>query len=365
MEDRQPKYRLLKQQIEGWLRAEKYRADEQLPSENELAAQFGLSRQTVRQTIGELVSEGLLYRVHGKGTFASPSARPGAGGGTAVGMITTYISDYIFPHIVRGAEAELRSRGCGLLLSSTDNSKQAERQGLERMLAHPVKGLIVEPTRSAQGNTNLDLYVRLQLDGIPLVMINERYPDLDCPCVKVDDEAGGYAAAAHLLRLGHTRLAGLFKTDDMQGTRRLQGMLRACREHGLTPEPDRLVLYASEDKASKPAAAAKRLLELPQGERPTALVCYNDELAVQLVDLASGLGLSVPDELSVVGFDDSQLALAGSVKLTTLSHPKSELGARAARLLLDLADGQPAPPQEQLIYAPELIERGSTAPWNG
>ncbi|KKC47182.1 GntR family transcriptional regulator [Paenibacillus sp. D9] len=358
MDDKVPKYLALKQQIGDWLQEGRYKADEQMLSENELAAMFGLSRQTVRQTIGELVNDGLLYRVQGKGTFVSRLRVRTAGDTPTIGMVTTYISDYIFPHIVRGAESELSRRGCGLLLSSTDNDKLKERDSLERMLSYPASGLIIEPTKSAQGNANMDLYIRLELEGIPFVMINERYSGLDCPCIRVDDEAGGYEAASHLISLGHRELAGFFKTDDIQGTMRMKGFMRACREKGIPLHPERLVLYSSEDKHEKPLEAASRLLT--GDRRPTALVCYNDELAVRLVDAAAGLGLSVPGDLSLTGFDDSAYAVAGPVKLTSLTHPKAELGIKAAETLLGLIEGRPGEAKE-FVYKPELVIRDSTA----
>lgn len=361
MDDRVPKYLQLKREIESWLSSGRFQPNDQMPSEYEIAAQFGMSRQTVRQTLGELVNEGLLYRVQGKGTFAAKPKAKTSSDTPVIGIVTTYISDYIFPHIVRGAEAELRSRGYALMLSSTDNNKQKERDSLSVMLTQPVSGLIIEPTKSAQGNPNLDLYMELQLSNIPLVMINECYPELYCSCVKVDDEVGGYAAAEHLIRLGHKVIAGFFKTDDLQGANRLKGFMRACSVNRIPYRPDLVTIYNTEEKAEKPLQAALSLLQ--GDDRPTAFVCYNDELAVALLETTRQAGLSVPDDLSIIGFDDSPLATASGVKLTTLVHPKSEMGKRAASLLLKLAEqGAASAEREEILYTPELIIRDSTAP---
>lgn len=365
-----PKYLQLKREILEWLKSGRWKPDEQMPSEHEIAQRFGMSRQTVRQTLGELENEGWLYRVQGKGTFVSrPPVDPPAER-TTVGMLTTYISEYIFPHIVRGAEAQLRRNGCSLLLSSTDNDKSKEKEQLMMLLEQPLRGLIIEPTKSAQGNPNLSYYLSLQYRGIPFVMINERYPELNCPCVKVNDEAGGFKAAEHVLRLGHTRVAGFFKTDDLQGVNRLKGFLRAHRRYGVPLAPERVVHYSTEEKEDKPFAAALEMLKRP--DRPTAFVCYNDELAIRLLEAARQSGMSVPSDLSVVGFDDSSLATATEVKLTTLTHPKSELGVRAAETLLRLmerssnsgdADNEGTAQDELVVYEPELVVRNSTAEW--
>jgi len=353
-----PKYLRLKQEILSWLHSGEWKPHELLPSENELAARFGMSRQTVRQTLGELEQEGYLYRQRGKGTFVAPPDFAKAGAAqAAVGMVTTYISDYIFPHIVRGAEAVLRAHGMGLYLSSTDNDKARERDSLQMMMDRGVGGLIVEPTKSGEGNPNLEQYLAFRYRGVPVVMINARYPELDCPCLVVDDEAGAFAAAEHLIKLGHRRIAGFFKTDDLQGTRRMKGFLRAMKRHGVPIMEDGIVTYASEDKWTHPAERAGLLLR--REERPTALVCYNDELAVALLPVIRAAGLAVPDDLSIVGFDDSTLAQAAEVKLTTLTHPKTAMGERAAEMLLRLM-ADPSAEGEDVTYAPRLIVREST-----
>ncbi|MBO7746661.1 GntR family transcriptional regulator [Paenibacillus sp. MWE-103] len=366
-EQQTPKYRQLKEEIVSWIATAQFKPHDKLPSENEIAARFGFSRQTVRQALGDLEAEGWLYRSQGKGTFVAEAERgrprPEAQSQLTIGMMTTHISDYIFPTIVRGVESALRSHGSRLLLASTDNEKERERESLESMLLQQLGGLIVEPTKSAEGNPNLDYYLALEARRIPYVMLNERYSDLDAPCLKVDDELGGYRAAEHLAKLGHRRIAGFFKTDDFQGVHRMRGFMRCLRERKLALQPDFLVRYATEEKGAKPAEALAELLRRPADARPTAVVCYNDELAVRLLDAVRLSGLSVPADLSMVGFDDASLAVATEVKLTTLEHPKTRMGEDAVALLMKLMDGRAgAGDAGDVVYDPKLIVRQSTGP---
>jgi GntR family transcriptional regulator of arabinose operon len=113
-EQQTPKYMQLKQQILSWIVTGQFKPHDKLPSENEIGQQFGMSRQTVRQALGDLEQESWLYRVQGKGTFVSDQSAQGrrvASQGMTIGMITTHISDYIFPTIVRGVESSLRAVG--------------------------------------------------------------------------------------------------------------------------------------------------------------------------------------------------------------------------------------------------------------
>ncbi|UJF35844.1 GntR family transcriptional regulator [Paenibacillus hexagrammi] len=359
-EKQMPKYLQLKQEILSWLHAGRLKPNDQMPSENEIAEQFQMSRQTVRQTFGALEQEGWLYRVQGKGTFVStPQSQKGRDVQT-IGIVTTYISDYIFPHIVRGAEAALRSRGYRLLLSSTDNDKEKERESLNMMISQPLSGLIIEPTKSAEGNPNLSYFLSLDYHHIPYLMMNAKYAEMNCPCLLVDDEEGGYLAARHLIELGHRHIAGFFKTDDLQGVNRLKGFIRAHREHDVPLSPDLVIHYTTEEKKSKPYESAVSMLSRTE-DRPTAFVCYNDELAVHLLEAVRTTGLQVPQDVSMVGFDDSSLAVATEVKLTTLTHPKTELGADAAEMLINMIENKhDRGKMPTKTYTPELVVREST-----
>jgi GntR family transcriptional regulator of arabinose operon len=359
-EKQMPKYLQLKQEILSWLHTGKLKPNDQMPSENEIAEQFHMSRQTVRQTFGELEQEGWLYRMQGKGTFVSTPQTQKSRDVQTIGILTTYISDYIFPHIVRGAESALRARGYRLLLSSTDNDKDKEKESLNMMMSQPLSGLIIEPTKSAEGNPNLSYYLSLDYQHIPYLMINERYPEMNCPSLVVDDEEGGFKAAQHLIELGHCRIAGFFKTDDLQGINRLKGFIRAHHHYQIPLSPELVIHYTTEEKRQKPFASTMMLLG-QKDERPTAFVCYNDELAVHLLEAVRTLGLQVPQDISLVGFDDSSLAMATEVKLTTLSHPKTELGSDAAELLINMIENKRVSGSEKgKVYKPELIIREST-----
>jgi len=354
-----PKYLQLKREILSWIHSGELQPNDKIPTENDIAKLFQVSRHTVRQTLGELEKEGWLNKVQGRGTFVSKPESSKRTELKIIGILTTYISDYIFPHIVRGAEETLRQKGYRLLLSSTDNNKNKERESLEMLITQPLSGLIIEPTKSAQGNPHLEYYLTLNNLNIPFLMINERYSEMSCPTIKVDDEEGGYVATEHLLHLGHKKIIGFFKSDDLQGVNRLKGFIRAHQNNRIPLDPNAVVTYATEEKDSKPMEKALQSLEIEE-YRPTAFICYNDELAINLLEVIRQKGLSVPDDISIVSFDDSPLAVATEVKLTTLSHPKVEMGRKAAEILLEMIEGKSMEPNEDVIYKPELVVRTST-----
>ncbi|MEW9673926.1 GntR family transcriptional regulator [Ammoniphilus sp. 3BR4] len=357
------KYSVVKEGIKKWILEEKYKPHEKIASENELADIFAVSRQTVRQAIGELVNEGWLYREQGRGTFCARRHDPEVAGRKSekiIAVITTYISDYIFPSIIRGAESYLSEKGYSILLSSTNNSLESEMHCLQNILDRNIDGLIVEPTKSGGFNPNLNYYFTLENNKIPYVMINAYYSELNPISLTMDDETGGYLATEHLIRLGHKKIAGLFKTDDLQGINRMKGYVRAHREYHLPIEPEMILSYNTENKEFKLIQEAKQLMQgKGTPEKPTAFVCYNDEIALSLLDMARELGLHIPDDLSIVGYDDSTIATAS--ELTTIQHPKARMGKDAAELILNMIESNKEQKIEPIIYQPTLIVRQSTA----
>jgi GntR family transcriptional regulator, arabinose operon transcriptional repressor len=360
------KYNMVKEQITDWITSGKVKPGEKIHSENELVKMFGVSRHTVRQAVGDLVHEGWLYREQGAGTFCSfkqeeneTTVPPAQTNGKNIGVITTYISDYIFPSIIRGIESYLSNQGYSLTFACTDNDIEKEKLCLQTMLNRNIDGLIVEPTKSSVYNPNIHYYLELEQRNIPYLMINQFYPQLAPPHIVVNDEHGGYIATEHLIKLGHRKIIGLFKTDDLQGVNRMQGFIRAFREHGITFFPDMVISYSTEDMNEKVKDQLNKFYS--SDDKPTAIVCYNDQLALMVLDVLRNYQISVPDDVSIVGYDDSFLAETFEVKLTSVAHPKTEMGIEAAKRIVSAVEGKDNNPQS-IIYEPELVVRNSTAP---
>ncbi|MCM2675800.1 GntR family transcriptional regulator [Alkalicoccobacillus plakortidis] len=341
-----------------------YIPHKKIGSESMFMKEFGVSRHTVRIAIGDLVKDGWLYRSQGSGTYCADRSfdKTTAISRKNIAIITTYISDYIFPLIIRGAEPFLAEKGYQVSLYSTNNNVETEKKVLESILSLGVDAAIIEPTKSARSNPNINYYFSLERANIPYVMINAFYDELDPLCLIIDDEKGGYLQTEHLIKQGHTDIIGFFKTDDRQGAKRKKGYIKAHRAHQLPISPENIIDYDSEEKQSKPKEELERIIQDPN-RNPTAIVAYNDQLVVSLLDVLRTYGMKVPDDISIVGFDDSYLATATEVKLTSIEHPKQKMGEQAAEMIIRLIENQRAPqtvPIEPIIYTPKLIERNST-----
>ncbi|MDX8045196.1 GntR family transcriptional regulator [Gracilibacillus sp. S3-1-1] len=367
----QTKYSIVKEAIKSQILDGTFQPHEKISSESELMEEFGVSRHTVRLAIGDLVNQGWLYREQGAGTFCADRSKNNAQSMVeqkSIALITTYLSDYIFPSIIRGAESYLSKQGYQVSLFSTNNDHENERKFLEKILTQQFDGVIVEPTKSAVSNPNINYYLNLERENIPYLMINAYYDELEPFHIVMDDEKGGMLQTEHLIELGHTNIVGFFKTDDIQGTKRMKGYLKAHRKHAIDIQPNNIVTYNTVDKATKPAAVLKELLKEPASKRPTAIVCYNDELAIRLLDILREARLKVPEDISIVGFDNSFMADLTEVKLTTVSHPQSEMGELAAKVILDMVKKSKASKKQQnmendlIRFEPKLVERNSTAP---
>lgn len=359
------KYSIVKESIKSKILDGTYQPHQKISSESELMEEFDVSRHTVRLAIGDLVAKGWLYRKQGSGTFCADrsSLQEEMASNPSIAIITTYISDYIFPSIIRGAEKYLSEKGYNVSLFSTDNNHEIEKNVLETILSHPFDGIIIEPTKSAISNPNINYYLNLENKKIPYIMINAYYDELEPISITLDDEKGGYLQAEHLIKLGHKNIVGFFKTDDQQGTKRMKGYLQAHRDHDLTIIPNNIITYETKEKNSKPLEKLKKILSAKNEHSPTAVICYNDELAIKLLDVIRDHNLEVAKDISIVGFDDSFLANVSEVKLTTIEHPKSKLGETAGKMIVELIEGknrENAQKVESVVFEPKLIERTST-----
>lgn len=352
-----PKYQFiadsLRQEIEGGL----YREKGLLPTEQVLCQHFNISRQTVRRALSVLEEEGLITRRQGSGSHLREQAAPEEAHHYSIAVLTTYISDYIFPYILQGVESVLTANGSAPLLYATQNQVSIERKILQTLLTmKSLDGILVEGSKTALPNPNLDLYQKLIDRGVHLVFINGAYPELaDTPSVLADNCSGGRMLVEYLQKKGHQHIAGIFKSDDVQGHQRYFGYMQALRDLEFPLEENHVFWYNTEDRgAFLHEAYVDQILDGLEG--CSAVVCYNDEVAIRVVTQLKKRGARIPEDMAVVSFDNSRYSELAPVRITSLSHGGQNLGELAANQMLRLLRGEPC----QSVAIPwTLIEKES------
>lgn len=329
------------QKVIDWITEEidagRLQPGERLMTEEKMGKKFGLSRQTIRRATQELVEKGILTRVQGSGTYVGNKTRKfrkeryGS-----IAVVSTFCERYIFPPILSGIENVLSQEGYVMQVSFTNNRISNEATVLKMILEKGnVDGLIIEPSKGALPNPNIKYYKEILERHIPVIFLNDAYPALEIPCVRLDDKTVAAKATRLLVEAGHKNIAGIFKLDDGQGHRRYEGFLNAVMEADLQISP-RQVFWVDSEALEELEKQADYLLD--RMEECTGVVCYNDEVAIHLIDIVTNRGIRVPEDLSVVSIDDSDLAINGRVPFTSFTHPKQALGEKIAKNLLEMID---------------------------
>ena len=353
MKEVETKHEIIEKYYISLIEENKVFSGEQLPSEHEIANLFNVSRHTVRQSLSYLVQEGWIYKERGRGSFYANKKTNEIKKNVAV--LTTYISDYIFPKIISGIEEELRKKGYNLLLFNSNNDIENERICFENIINQDISGLIVEPAQSTINNLHHDSIKKLEKNNIKYIAINTNCDEENSAFIIVDDEQGGYKLTNYLLELGHKNIAAIFKADDLQGEKRRKGYVKALNEYNLSFNKNIVGEFITDNQEMYIDQFTKKILSLE--ERPTAIFCYNDKVALRVIDNCRKEGIKIPKDLSIVSFDDSSLAVSSDVKLTTIKHPKEDMGIRAAKCIIDMIEGRIDKPQ--YTYNAELIVRES------
>ena len=306
-----------------------------LPTEQALCGEFQVSRQTVRQALSLLEAEQLIERRQGSGSHVRDRKASLPNRRLSIAVVTTYISDYIFPSILREIEAVCSENNSTPLLFATQNQFDNERRILQTLLGmEQLDGVLVEGTKTGLPNPNIGLYQQLMGKGIPLVFMHGNYEQLPNTLSVLDDNAAGSRMLVeYLYKKGHRKIAGIFKYDDLQGRQRFAGYFDAMQALGL-PLEDRSIFWYSTDQKDR------FLREGIDEERVSqffsscsAVICYNDEIALRVVAYLNRIGLSVPGDIAVVSFDNSQYSELSVPRITSLSHAPCNVGRMVAELL--------------------------------
>ncbi len=268
-----------------------------------------------------------------------------------IGMVLATISDPFMGRVIEGVEHVAIEAGFNAFISTSQNDRQREIAAIKMLQKRRVDGIIVIASHL------FDQYPRFYgRSKVPIVIINEQRPGETMHFVTVDDVHGAQLAVEHVLALGHRRIGYVGVTNRPQSNQhRFKGYQNALEAGGIAVDPALIFTsHTSEDHAKGGEASLEPLL----AAGATAVFCYNDTTAIGLLAACHKRGLSVPDNLSIIGFDDIDMAAYTMPPLTTIRQPRFELGQQAMRMMLALLDGQE--PENQVVPG-ELVVRQTTA----
>jgi len=268
-----------------------------------------------------------------------------------LGMLVPDITNPFFPPIIRGAEEAARERGYELVLCNTDDEAEREKASLRVLRERQADGLLIATSRMADATL-----ASVRRERFPFVLVNRGSRVAADPAVEVNNSRAAFEIVAHLVGLGHTRIAHIAgPLSTTTGAERAAGYRDALRAHGLSVDAT-LMAEAAAYSEDAGCAAAKRLLDAA----PTAIFAANDLLALGALRAAREIGVRVPADLSLVGINDIPMVNLLDPPLTTARVPQREMGAIAARMLIGLLEREPVVDRHVLLDT-ELIVRGSTA----
>lgn len=356
--DEQRLYRQIYLKLKADIARGHFAPGSQLPTEAELMSLYGVSRVTVRNALALLQQEGLLVRIPAKGTFVR-RAEPVSSLPRLIALLALDVQLDFFGKIIRGAEQEAAAQGYKLIVRSTDNDAQKERQCLLELQSH-VAGFVIAP---ATGNQNHAHYGQLLVDGVPFVFVDRYLPEFNVDRVTSHNLQGGYIATRHLLELGHRRVGVIMARKATSCNERVAGYRQALEEFGVPFDPQLIGHVVGkrrdgwDEYLHQGKVQAEALLKL--SNRPTALFAMNDLLAAGALRHLRERGVAVPEEVAVVGYDGMELADLVNPSLTTVEQQSLRMGAEAVRLLVRRIRDAEAPAQH-VVLPVNLRIRAST-----
>ncbi len=346
-----PLYQTIKEHIKNDIYHGKYHAHDQLPSENDIAATFNVSRITSKRVLNDLEQEGLIYRKRGLGSFVSPIEKITASRDlTDILFIMPFPDTYSFGNYTQGILQALQDTPYRLQVQQ--NSKISAEQLQD--IATNYAGIIFYPFNN---NDILEYAYPLYLLNVPTVILDKEVSGVPFSSIISNNFQGGYLATQHLIDQELKNIAYISTTriEDVSSVReRYFGYLKALSDSGLNHNAK--PIYCN---LTKNADDFKDLIHVLIASGINGIVCENDILAISIMNALTHLNYSIPHDFKIVGFDNTQASQFVNPPLTTLEQNFKQIGMRAMQHLLKIIQ-DPNTPQERLIIDVSLIKREST-----
>ncbi|MGA2185710.1 MAG: LacI family DNA-binding transcriptional regulator [Bryobacteraceae bacterium] len=328
----------------------------------DIARELGVSVVTVSKVvrnhsdIGEETRQRVLKRIKELNYQPNPAARALVTGRTyAAGLIVPDLVHPFFAEVATGLSNALRRKGYSLLISSSQGDPDLERQEIKRLLSRRLDALMIASTQ-----WTVESFRRIEEQKVPYVLIDRAFLGMPANFVGVDDIAVGRMATEHLISVGCTRIAHIRGPATSTAIGRLEGYNQALTRNDLTPLQGYVVTGRSADVDSWISGneAMKKLLELDP--RPDAVFCYNDPIAIGVIDAILEAGLRVPQDIAVIGCGNLHFDKSLRVPLSSIDQQSAAIGERAGKLVLSLIESKVPPLPKCIMLEPKVVPREST-----
>jgi len=356
-----PLYMKIANDLRMQIHTEKIKPGDKLPTEYEIMQIYNVSRITASKAVSILAEEGLIYRARKLGTFVKDYNKDDIIF-SHVDTINTNqkrMFPLVFPfsmnnglNIVDGILKSDNTNQYYFVPYNSDNSVENEREILTNLLSLNPPGLICNPIVSKK---NIPLFMQFKARKIPLIFIDHGVYGVDAPCVTTDNHAISYNLTSKLIAMGHTKIASVCTNGTLDTVKaRFTGMVKALIENNIIPQEEFFIeikhkhknsahdLLLSDDPEDFDLPAILKTL-MSSENRPTALICTNDAIAIHIEKLALASGISVPKDLSIIGFDNTELCNHMVVPLTSIAQNYEQLGAEAISIFNRITVKSPVP----------------------
>ncbi len=347
--ENEPKYETVKQSILNQIQIGELQPGDKLRNEKDYAEIFNVSGITVRRAMTELAKEGYINRIKRKGSFVN-TTKAAENSSHLIALILSAVDyyDVSYMKIIKGAQRMAAEFNYSLIVEWSNENLAIEQASIQKMLARNVDGLLIYPFDPIK---SLENYKLIEQKNIPYVLV-DRY-DVDHPCYSVgcNNHDGAFLATRELIRLKHTKIKfasyHFFLNSEQE---RFDGFCHAMRQSGLHINDESLLININYDE----------LIASIQNHDITALFCSNDKLAIKVAKQLLAHGIRIPQDLSIMGFDDWDYPHGLPFELSTVKQSFEDIGSNAANLLFNAIQGKIQGGNTKVLSGVSLVIRGST-----
>jgi len=346
-----PKYQQLKGILEEQLNKRELKPGDKIAAEEKIAEKYGVSLGTVRQATAELVNEGLIYKEQGRGTFVAEKKKEKT---FTIGLLLTDVGNPFFSELVRSIQEKAHLLKYSVIYYNTNDQLSREAESIDMLIERGVDGVILVPVLK---DGEEKLLRKLKKNDIPFVYLDRYLNQPASDYIIVDNHSGVRQGIEYLISLGHERIGCIsVQPYTWISKQRVGPYENILRKNNLTGD-DSLVQISDLLADKGGYDAANKLLSMKN--RPTAIFATSDMLAIGAYKAAKDKGIRIPEDLSLIGFDDIEASSHLEIPLTTVSQPIDKMGQMAVNVLVEKSEKKDSGKLQKIVLEPKLVIRES------